>query len=99
MYCGVPTTVCAPVSAATVAAPTRRRIRAGQHAGARRARQLGQTEVEQLDPLLREQDVGGLQIAVDDALAVRGVERLADLHAVRDRLVDRQRAGDRLARR
>ena len=43
---------------------------------------LGQPEIEQLDALLREQNVGRLQIAVGDAFAVRGVKRVEDLSGV-----------------
>ena len=66
------------------------------HAGGRR-RQLGESEVEELDALLGDEDIGRLEIAMDDALAVRRVECLADLDAVGDRLFDRHRPGDRLA--
>ena len=37
-------------------------------------------------------DVGGLQVAVDDALLVRGLERLGDLPRDRQRLGERHRA-------
>ena len=37
-------------------------------------------------------DVGGLEIAVDDPLLVRGFERLRDLLRDRQRLVERDRA-------
>ena len=40
---------------------------------------LGQAEVEHLHPALRQQDVRGLQVAVDDAVAVRVLERVGDL--------------------
>ena len=41
---------------------------------------LGEPEVEHLDPALgRDLDVGGLQVAVDDAVLVRLLERLRDL--------------------
>ena len=57
----------------------------------RRAR-LRQSEVEQLRARLREHDVAGLQIPVDDARAVRLVERRRDLDRRLERLVDRERA-------
>src|SRR5262249_41077098 len=48
-------------------------------------RELGQTEVEDLDPpVSRDEQVLGLQIAMDDPLLVRGGEALRDL----DRVVD-----------
>ena len=41
---------------------------------------LGQAEVQDLDvAVVRDEDVVGLQVAVDDALAVRGGEALGDL--------------------
>ena len=52
---------------------------------------LGQAEVEHLDLAVRRHlHVGGLQIAVDDALLVRGLERLGDLPRDGDRLGDGQ---------
>ena len=54
---------------------------------------LGQAEVEHLDGPIRAQlDVGRLQIAMDDALLVRGLQGVGDLSRDIDRLVDRQRA-------
>jgi hypothetical protein len=40
---------------------------------------LRQTEIQQLYALPRHHDVGGLQIAMHDTLAVRVVQRLEDL--------------------
>ena len=58
-----------------------------------RPRELGEAEVEDLDPpVARDEDVLGLQIAVDDALVVRGGEPLRDLARVVDRFARRQRA-------
>ena len=55
--------------------------------------QLGQAEVEDLDPpVLRHEHVLGLQVPVDDPLLVRGGEALGDLHRVVDRLARRDRA-------
>ncbi len=43
---------------------------------------LRETEVEHFhDTVARDHDVRGLQITVDDALVVRGLERLGDLQA------------------
>jgi hypothetical protein len=76
---------------------------AGLGAGARRReiglrpraalglRQLGEAEVEDLDPpVLRHEDVLGLQIPVDDALVVRGRQAMRDLDRVVDRLPRRE---------
>jgi hypothetical protein len=52
----------------------------------------GDAEVGDLGrALLVDQDVLGLDVAVDDAARVRGAERARDLDRVGDRLVDRQR--------
>ena len=54
---------------------------------------LRESEVEHLDAAVgADLDVGGLEIAMDDALIVRGLERFSDLPRHRDRLVDGQRA-------
>ena len=63
---------------------------------------LGEPEVEQLGAALGQHDVAGLQVAVDDAGAMRLVERRRDLDRDLQRLVERQRAlrqpvGQRLA--
>ena len=79
--------------------------RAEQHRRRRslgRASQLGQAEVEELGARLRQHDVARLQVAVDDAVAVRLVEGVRDLDAVAQHLIGRQRAaspGDRPASR
>ena len=44
------------------------------------AAQLRQPKIEQLDAGSRHQDIGGLQIAMRDALGVRGRERISDLN-------------------
>jgi hypothetical protein len=45
---------------------------------------FGQAEIEQLDSLFGEQDIRGLQVAMRDALAVRGVQSLQNLARVLD---------------
>ena len=61
--------------------------------GLRRLEALGQSEVQHLDdPVRPHHDVGRLQIAMDDPLSVRGLERLDDLPGNRQRLIERQRA-------
>ena len=58
-----------------------------------RVHRLGEAEVEDLDlPVGRELDVGGLEVAVDDPLLVRRLERLGDLPRDGEGLVERQRA-------
>ena len=54
--------------------------------------QLRQPEVEQLHAGLGQHDVAGLEIAMDDAVAMRGVERRRDFDRVFDRLIRWQRA-------
>ena len=64
--------------------------RPSQVVGAERRRVLGQTEVEHLDGAVRSDlDVGRLQIAVNDALLVGGVEGFRDLSRNWQRFVDR----------
>ena len=72
--------------------------RAGGGAAATRLRsllvghRLGETEVEDLDPaVVRELDVGRLEIAMQDPLLVRRLESLGDLEEQRQRLLDRDR--------
>ena len=72
---------------------------AGEHALDRRP---CEAEVEKLRAGARQHDVGRLEVAVDDAVAVRAIERVGDLGAVADHLVGGQRparqpAGQRLA--
>jgi hypothetical protein len=52
---------------------------------------LGQPEIQQLDPLFGDQDVGRLQIAMNDAFLVRRVQRVQNLTGVFDGLFERQR--------
>ncbi len=53
---------------------------------------LGEPEVEHLDhALVGELDVGGFEVAVDDARFVRGLQRLGDLQRDREGLVDGNR--------
>ena len=62
---------------------------AGPHLG---RRELGETEIEDLDPLvLRDEDILGLQIAVDDAFFVRRRETVGNLQRVVHDPPDRQR--------
>ena len=71
--------------------------------GSRRLRPLlGEAEVEHLDARLRHHDVARLQIAMDESLAVRLVERVGQLHRVGEGLIEWQRSacqtlGERLA--
>ena len=52
---------------------------------------LGEAEVEHLHRAVgADLDVGGLEIAMDDALLVRGVERVGDLARDRQRLGERE---------
>ena len=65
----------------------------------RRGTQLGDAEVEDLHaPVAREEDVLRLQIAMDDALLVRGGEALRDLQRDVDGLARRKRARVRAGR-
>ena len=75
MYCTVPEIVPCAVPGEVVASRVDPRHR---NRPARRP-QLRQPEVQQLRAGLRQHDVGGLEIAMDDALAVRLVERVGDL--------------------
>jgi hypothetical protein len=81
-----------------------RRLReAGRRARRLALERFGEAEVEHLHaPLGRHLHVRRLEVAVDDALLVRRVERAGDLDRDRERLVDRQRPlrdplGERLA--
>jgi len=57
-----------------------------------RIRRLGgDAEVEELHAAARDHHVGGLQIAMDDAAAMRLVQGIDDLDGVRQRLLDRHR--------
>ena len=67
MYGMVPSNVPMPVPFTIVVSPS----------GARRF--FGEPEVEQLHAGLGQHDVAGLQVAMDDAVAMRGVERGRDL--------------------
>ena len=62
-------------------------------AGAAALERLGEAEVEHLHLAFgRDLDVGGLEIAVDDALVVRRFERLGNLPRDAERLDQRDRA-------
>jgi hypothetical protein len=56
------------------------------------ARPRGEAEVEELGAGTRQHHVAGLQVAVHDPGAVRGVERLSDLRAEAQDLRQRQRS-------
>ena len=59
----------------------------------RRTRQLGEAEVEDLDPaVVRDEDVVGLEVAVDDPLVVSGGEAVRDLERVVEGLADGKRS-------
>ena len=74
-----------------------RAVRCPRHAGIR-VHQLGHAEVEQLRRSASgDQDVGRLEIAVEDSLAVRILERAGNLHRQAQRLVRGQGAADRMA--
>ena len=74
------------------------RAGAGRRAADRRhvrrqlRRGLGQAEVEELDAALGDEDVRRLQIPVDDAVAVRGVEGIEDLPREHQRFIEIDRA-------
>jgi len=70
----------------------RERLLHGGAVGDLDARTAGQAEVEQLRTRAREDDVAGLEVAVDDARAMRAVERVGDLRAVAEDVAQRQRA-------
>ena len=72
----------------------RGRLRRG-HTALTSVRSFGETKVEHLhDAVGRDLDVRRLEIAVDDAFVVRGLERVGDLPRHRERIVgDRHRAG------
>ena len=57
----------------------------------RRVTELRQAEVQQLDAGLGDENIRGLQITMRDPFLVRGVERIANLDRVLQRLIDRQR--------
>ena len=57
-----------------------------------RLNEFGEAEVENLDAtVFGDEQVVGLQVAVDDSFFVRGGESVRDLHSVVDRLAQRQR--------
>ena len=58
-----------------------------------------EAEVQELDaPVGRDFDVGGLEVAVDDPLLVRRLERLGDLLRVGERFFEGERAGSEVLR-
>ena len=80
-YGNVPSTGAALIGSA--------RVEASEACGRERGQLPRQPEVEQLGAGLRQHHVARLEVAVNDPLAVRPLQRLGDLHAVRDRLVER----------
>ena len=58
---------------------------------------LRESEIENLHAAFGEQDVARLQVAVDDALFVRGIERVQDLLRQFERLSDRHGSVQALA--
>ena len=68
------------------------------HAGARRAGgTLGQTEVQQLRlAVLGHEDVRGLDVAMGDALVMRGLQRVGNLSSEREHAAKRQGLGGNL---
>ena len=77
------------VSAGLVIVGESRHVRASRPSTAQR---LGQSEVQHLHGAVgAELDVGGLQVAMHDALLVRGLERVGDLPGDRQGFVDGQR--------
>ena len=62
-------------------------------------RQLRQPEVEHLHvPAIGQEDVAGLDVAVDDPVGVRRVQRVGDLDADVDELMDLERPAVAAAR-
>ncbi len=53
--------------------------------------QAGESEIQQLHPAFRHQDIGGFQIAMHDAVGMGRVERVGRLHGVLERGPHRQR--------
>ena len=60
--------------------------------GRRRPDHLGESEVQELHSRLRQHHVAGLEIPVHYPLAVRLVERIGDLDAEAQDLLERQRS-------
>ena len=85
MYWKVPRIV--PSCVTTVLRRQRRQARLRR----RRRHRLGEPEVEELHPRLRDHHVCRLEIPVHDPLPMRFVQRVCDLHAVTQRLLKRQR--------
>ena len=73
------------------------RVGFGDLASGERQRRLCQPEIQNLRPARREKNVGGLDVAMDDALAVRGIEGVGQRPA-RCRRATRQSSGPRVSR-
>src|SRR5262245_44165438 len=61
-------------------------------------RPLGEAEIKDLGAGRCQHDVGRLEVAMDDALAVRGVEPAGELHPETQDLLERQRAAEQPVR-
>ena len=73
------------------------RRRRGAGAGHRDRPELREAKVEQLDATLGHHHVAWLQVAMDDPLAMGGVERVSDQDAVAKDLIQRKGAVDKAA--
>src|SRR6185369_16135346 len=75
-----------------------RRVRAG---GTERGRDLGQTKVENLGvSALGHENIGGLDVAVDDSLCMGGIQRIRDFNGQgEERLVFERMAGNQVLQR
>ena len=56
---------------------------------------LCQAEIEQLNPLFRDEDVRGFQIPMDQSRAVCGIQRVQNQPRIGDGFIGRQRAFER----
>ena len=80
-----------PSNRARVGRSRGRRVAAGGASCRSSIRRLREAEVEHLDDAVGpDHDVGGLQVAMDDALLVSGLERVGDLPRDRQHLGQRQ---------
>jgi hypothetical protein len=63
--------------------------------GQRRLPDLRESEIQELDALPCGQNIRGLQIAMHDALFVRGIQSIQDLPRIFEGLGERQRSFER----